>query len=149
MAVQCRVGAPLDTAAFGSAEELRDAASDAVRQLLEHPRVEFLGERRYRLTSGYMYTPQAYGYYDETVGAYLPLLTQPPNNTRLPLFHQLDLRVDKTWKYSWGTIGAYLDVLNVYNSANPAAASYDYNYTHTAWANDLPFLPSLGLRVEM
>jgi len=104
---------------------------------------------RYRLTSGYMYTPNTYGYYDENVSTYLPLQSQPLNNSRLPLFHALDLRVDKTWKYPWGSVAAYLDVLNVYNNANVAGISYDYNYTHTAYTNDLPFLPSLGVRVEM
>jgi TonB family protein len=104
---------------------------------------------RYRLTSGYMSTPETYGFYDENVGTYQPLEGFPPNGTRLPLFHSLDVRVDKSWKVSWGTIGAYLDVLNVYNSGNAAGTTYDYNFTHAAQVNDLPFLPSLGLRAEM
>jgi hypothetical protein len=104
---------------------------------------------RYRLTSGYMYTPQTYGFYDENIGTYVPLQSQPPFNSRLPLFHSLDLRVDKTWRFPWGKIGAYLDVLNVYNQGNVAGISYDYNSTHTSYANDLPILPSLGIRAEM
>jgi TonB family protein len=104
---------------------------------------------RYRLVSGYMYTPQRYGYYDENAGVYLPLVSQPPYNSRLPLFHSLDLRVDKAWKYPWGSIAAYLDVLNVYDNANVDGISYDYNYTHSSYANDLPIFPSLGVRVEM
>ncbi len=104
---------------------------------------------RYRLVSGYMYTPSSYGFYDENVGTYLALQGYPAFNSRLPLFHSLDLRVDKTWKYSWGTIGAYLDVLNVYNNGNVDGISYDYNFTHKAYANDLPILPSLGLIVGM
>jgi hypothetical protein len=104
---------------------------------------------RYRLTSGYMYTPATYGYYDENASQYLALQSQPSFNSRLPLFHSLDLRVDKTWKYAWGTVAAYLDVLNIYNSANVAGISYDYNSTHTSYASDLPILPSIGLRVEM
>ncbi len=104
---------------------------------------------RYRLTSGYMSTPETYGFYDENVGTYVPLQAYPPNGTRLPLFHSLDLRVDKSWKRPWGTFGIYLDVLNVYNSGNAAGTTYDYNYTHAAQVNDLPILPSLGLRAEM
>jgi TonB family protein len=104
---------------------------------------------RYRLTSGYMYTPQTYGFYDENIGTYVPLQSQPPFNSRLPLFHSLDLRVDKTWRFPWGKIGAYLDVLNVYNQGNVAGISYDYNSTHTSYASDLPILPSLGIRAEM
>jgi TonB family protein len=104
---------------------------------------------RYRLTSGYMYTPSTYGYLDENADTYLALQSQPPFNSRLPLFHSLDLRVDKTWKYPWGSVAAYLDVLNVYNNGNVAGISYDYNSTHSSYASDLPILPSLGLRVEM
>lgn len=103
---------------------------------------------RYRLTSGYLYTPNTYGFYDENVGTYLPLSAYPPDGSRLPLFHSLDVRVDKTWAFPWGTLGAYLDVLNIYNQGNVDGISYDYNYTHTTNANDLPIIPSIGLRVE-
>ena len=96
-----------------------------------------------------MYTPQTYGFYDENASTYLALMSQPPNNTRLPLFHALDLRVDKSWKYPWGILGVYLDVLNVYNNGNVAGLSYDYNSTHSSFVNDLPILPSLGIRAEM
>jgi TonB family protein len=104
---------------------------------------------RYRLTSGYMYTRETYGFYDENAGGYQALLSQPPNGTRLPLFHALDLRIDKTWKYPWGNIGLYLEVLNAYNNANVAGVSYDYNSTHSSFASDLPILPRLGIHAEM
>jgi TonB family protein len=104
---------------------------------------------RYRLTSGYMYTPETYGFYDENIGTYLAQQAYPAFGSRLPLFNSLDLRVDKTWKYRWGQIGAYLDVLNVYNSGNVDGISYNFNSTRTSYIGDLPFLPSLGLRVEM
>jgi hypothetical protein len=38
--------------------------------------------------------------------------------------------------------------LNVFNNANVDGISYDYSYTHQTYANDLPILPSLGVRVE-
>ncbi len=104
---------------------------------------------RFRLTSGYMYTPFQYGFYDENVGTYSPLEGYPPNGSRLPLFQSLDLRVDKQWKFGWGSIRAYLDVHNVYNAANVAGISYNYNSTRSSYVNDLPILPSLGLRVEL
>jgi hypothetical protein len=103
---------------------------------------------RYRLTSGYMYTPNGYGFYDENIGTYLPLSSYPPNDSRLPLFHALDVRVDKTWKPYWGKLSIYLDVLNVYNQGNVLGYSYDYNFTHSAQANDLPIIPSIGVRAE-
>lgn len=103
---------------------------------------------RYRLSSGYMYTPNQYGFYDENVGAYLPLSAYPADSSRLPLFHSLDIRVDKTWQFGWGKLNAYLDVLNVYNQGNVDGITYDFNYTHQAYANDLPIIPSIGLRAE-
>jgi TonB family protein len=103
---------------------------------------------RYRLSSGYMYTPNQYGFYDENVGTYLPLSAYPPNGSRLPLFNSLDIRIDKTWTYRWGKLSAYLDVLNVYNQGNVDGVTYDYNSTHSAPVNDLPIIPSFGMRVE-
>lgn len=110
---------------------------------------------RYRLSSGYMYTPDGYGFYDENIGTYLPLASYPAYNSRLPLFHALDIRVDKTWEFRWcgrcetpGKFSAYLDILNVYNQGNVDGISYDYNNTHIAYANDLPIIPSLGVRLE-
>jgi TonB family protein len=110
---------------------------------------------RYRLSSGYMYTPDGYGFYDENIGTYLPLASYPTYNSRLPLFHALDVRIDKTWEFKWcgrcetpGKFSAYLDVLNVYNQGNVDGISYDYNSTHQSYANDLPIIPSLGMRLE-
>lgn len=104
---------------------------------------------RFRLTSGYMYTPQQYGFFDENAGSYTALDAYPQFSSRLPLFHSLDLRVDKTWKYKWGSIGAYLDVLNVYNNGNVDGVGYNYNSTLSSYIGDLPILPSVGFRVEM
>jgi TonB family protein len=104
---------------------------------------------RYRLTSGYMYTPETYGFYDENIGTYLPQQAYPPFASRLPLFQALDLRVDKTWKFGWGQIGLYLDTLNVFNNSNVDGLSYNYNFTRTSYFPDLPFLPNFGIRGEM
>jgi hypothetical protein len=104
---------------------------------------------RFRLVSGYMDTTEQYGYYDETASNYIPLQQFPQYGTRLPLFHSLDLRVDKTWRFRWGSLGAYLDVLNVYNNGNVDGLGYNYNSTKFNYVNDLPLLPSLGFRVEL
>ena len=104
---------------------------------------------RYRLTSGYMYTPESYGFYDENIGTYLSQQAYPPFGSRLPLFQSLDLRVDKTWKFGWGEIGVYLDTLNVFNNGNIDGIGYNYNFTRTSYVPDLPFLPILGIRGEM
>jgi TonB family protein len=104
---------------------------------------------RFRLVSGNPYTPSAYGFYDANSGVYLPLTSFPPNNSRLPLFHQLDIRVDKTWKFSHWQFGVYADVQNVYNAANVEGVSYNFNYVKQSYVTGLPFLPSIGMRGEL
>lgn len=104
---------------------------------------------RFRLVSGNMRTPQTYGFYDATVGAYIPGQEFPPNSTRNPMFHQLDIRIDKTWQYGWGKIGAYLDIYNIYNQGNVEGVSYNYNSTLSTYATGIPILPSLGIRGEL
>jgi TonB family protein len=103
---------------------------------------------RFRLVSGNLYTPHAYGFYDENNGSYLPLSQYPPNGARLPIFHQLDVRVDKSWTFTHWRMSAYLDVQNVYNQANVEGTSSNYNYTQQSYATGLPILPNLGIRAE-
>ena len=104
---------------------------------------------RFRLTSGSLRTPEQYGFYDLNVGAYLPLTSYPPYSERLPLFHQLDLRIDKTWVTSSGArISTYLDIYNAYNQGNVEGVNYNYNSTLSTNTTGLPFLPSIGLRLE-
>jgi TonB family protein len=104
---------------------------------------------RFRLVSGNLYTPNNYGFYDTGAGAYLPLQSFPLYGSRLPVFHQLDIRVDKTWLLKGGArFGMYLDVQNVYNQGNVEGVTYNYNYTQSAFVNGLPIIPSLGARIE-
>ncbi|MEO6420009.1 MAG: hypothetical protein ABIP39_11405, partial [Polyangiaceae bacterium] len=102
---------------------------------------------RFRLVSGNLYTPTAYGAFDATAGSALSVGT-PQYSARLPLFEQLDLRVDKTWTFAAWKLTSYLDVQNVYNRANVEGVSYNYNSTKSTSVTGLPFLPSLGLRAE-
>ena len=95
-----------------------------------------------------MYTLSTYGFYDENIGSQLSLPTYPAFNSRLPMFEQLDLRVDKTWQFTHWKLGAYLDVMNVYNRGNVEGVSYSYNYTQQSTVNGIPFLPNLGLRAD-
>jgi TonB family protein len=103
---------------------------------------------RFRLVSGNLYTPNQYGFYDENAGSFLASPAYPPNGSRLPIFHQLDMRVDKIWQFKHWRLNAYLDVQNVYNRANVEGVSYNFNYTAQTYATGLPLLPDLGLRGE-
>jgi len=104
---------------------------------------------RFRLVSGNPYTPSTYGFYDENLGSYLALTSYPLNGSRLPPFHQLDVRIDKTWKYKNNVkLSMYLDIQNVYDQQNIEGIAYDYNFTHSTFVNGLPIIPSFGMRLE-
>ncbi|MDB4946515.1 MAG: TonB family protein / TonB-dependent receptor [Labilithrix sp.] len=105
---------------------------------------------RFRYVSGSLVTPQTYGFYDATIGSYVPLAGYPPNTQRNPPFHQLDVRIDKSWQVTPAfKVSAYLDVYNAYNQSNVEGVSYNYNYTLSTNASGLPILPSIGLRGEL
>jgi TonB family protein len=116
---------------------------------------------RFRLVSGNLTTPNVCDVSSSTCdpyrvnalfhaasGVYTPIPISGPASERLPMFHQLDLRVDKMWKFKSWQLSAYLDVQNVYNNGNVEGISYNYNYTARQYVGGLPILPSIGLRGE-
>jgi hypothetical protein len=69
---------------------------------------------------------------------------------RVPPFHALDVRIDKTLTVGGrGKVAAYLDVQNIYNRANPEQVAYSFDYRASRYDSGLPILPSLGLRGEL
>ena len=105
---------------------------------------------RFRLISGSPYTPLSNNpaaIYAADGTEYVPLIGEPFSD-RLPLFHSLDLRIDKRWQFESWKLSAYLDVQNVYNNQAKEGISYNYNFTQQDFQLGLPTLPSLGLRGE-
>lgn len=98
---------------------------------------------RFRLVSGNPST----GYFDSV---YVQNDYQPwfGKSERLPAFHQLDLRVDKTFTYKRVTFNVYLDIINVYNRQNGESWVYSFNLQQRQLQSGLPIVPSLGLRLE-
>ena len=70
------------------------------------------------------------------------------NGARLAAFHQLDLRVDKTFVFQRWQFKIYLDVSNVYNHLSEEQVQYSYDYTRRTPVTGLPIIPSFGLRAE-
>ncbi|EDM78337.1 tonB family protein [Plesiocystis pacifica SIR-1] len=68
--------------------------------------------------------------------------------TYRPLFHQLDLRLDKRWTKRNTVVGVYLDVQNVYNNLYPEAWIYSADFSVRTGSFGLPIYPSLGVSVE-
>ncbi len=103
---------------------------------------------RFRYVTGSPYTPYAGGVMDYDAGTYSPV-SGAQWSERLAAFHQLDLRVDKTWKFNAWQFTAYLDLQNAYYRKNPEGVSYNYNYSQSSTLSGLPILPVLGFKGEI
>ena len=102
---------------------------------------------RFRLVTGNPNTPVIGTVYDADSEIYWPMYGET-NSTRLPMFHQLDVRVDKNWQFKHVKFGVYIDVQNVYNHKNVEGYAYSYDYSEKVYFQGLPILPSLGLKIE-
>jgi hypothetical protein len=100
---------------------------------------------RFRVTSGYPFTPVV-GTIRHNMG--LAPVQGHYNSDRLPVFHQLDLRVDKSWVLKRARVTWYVDIQNVYNRQNPEAAVYSVDYQEQLGFIGVPIFPSFGLRVD-
>lgn len=106
---------------------------------------------RYRLVSGNPFTPVEQGeiFYDVDAGIYsVDLDNVERNSDRLPLFHQLDLRIDKTWTFDLWKFSAYVELLNAYNASNVEQYEYDYRYDRRVEVTFLPIIPVIGVKGE-
>jgi TonB family protein len=100
---------------------------------------------RFRAVSGRPETPIMGSTFDSDDDEYQPLQGDSRSG-RASFFHQLDVRAEKTWLFKTWMVGAYLDVLNVYNAENPEATQWDYRYRDSAPLRGLPIVPTLGVR---
>ncbi len=107
---------------------------------------------RFRVISGPLDTPVVEepaltALYAADSGGYVPIQGEAYSR-RLPLFHQLDIRVDKRWQFQQWRLSTYLDIQNAYNNAAHESIAYNYNYSKSALGSGLPLIPSLGVRGE-
>jgi TonB family protein len=100
---------------------------------------------RFRLSSGRPETPIEGGNFDADSGGYNSVRGDL-RSRRTPTFHQLDVRVERTWLFNTWSAGVYLDVQNVYNNPNVEATRYDYRFRRSAEVTGVPILPTLGVR---
>lgn len=104
---------------------------------------------RFRVVSG---NPESAVLGAETVQtpygtAFRPIRSEFGESYR-PVFHQLDLRLDKTWTKKRASVSAYLDVQNVYNRWYPEVYVYSADWRDRSQVIGLPIFPSLGVRVD-
>ena len=102
---------------------------------------------RMRIVSGNPRTPVIGSVFNAGTDQYDPIYGRV-NSTRNPLFHQFDLRLDKRWIYQSWMLNAYVDIQNVYDSANPEGLRYNYDYSESQSNQGMPIVTILGLRAE-
>lgn len=100
---------------------------------------------RFQLYSGLPYTPVLGSVFDSDRNLYIPLYAEV-NSERAPMHHQLDLRVDYSWKWGPTALTFFLDVQNVYMNQSVVTYFYSYDFTQRAEFTAIPIIPSLGLR---
>lgn len=66
--------------------------------------------------------------------------------TRLPIYHQLDVRVDRDFEVGRVRGSVFLDVINVYNAPNSEGYRYSFDFTQRGRLPGLPILPTIGVR---
>lgn len=100
---------------------------------------------RWQYNTGSPLTPVVDSIYLADLNVYVPEYGAI-NSTRLRAAHQLDLRVDRRWRFRHWSLSAYVDVTNVY--ANPRTLGYRYNFdfSQREAIEELPLVPALGVR---
>jgi len=83
--------------------------------------------------------------YDSDRNLYIPIHA-PVNSDRAPMHHQLDVRVDYSWKWGAVALTAFLDLQNTYLNESIVTYFYSYDYSQRAAFKSLPLIPSIGLR---
>jgi hypothetical protein len=104
---------------------------------------------RFKLTSGLPYTPVLASVYDSDNDTYVPIFDPEVNSARVPMHHQVDIRIDRTWRIGAMKLSAFLDVQNVYLNDTIAAYGYSFDYSERFAIKGIPILPSLGIRGEL
>ena len=100
---------------------------------------------RFQLYSGLPYTPVMGSVFDNDRNLYIPLYADV-NSERAPIHHQLDLRIDYSWKWGPTALTAFLDVQNVYMNESVVTYFYSYDFSQRVAFKSLPLIPSIGIR---
>jgi outer membrane receptor for ferrienterochelin and colicin len=102
---------------------------------------------RFRLSSGRPDNKTIGSSFNADKDEYYPIY-EGSNKVRMPLFHQLDLRIEKRWQWQLLALNVYLEVQNVYNHKNVVERIENYDYTEHGYVYDLPIFPNLGIKLE-
>lgn len=101
---------------------------------------------RFRVGSGMPYTPSS-GVWIPQEQSWFPI-SGDTNSARMPVYHQLDLRVERQILKERHRRTYYVDVQNVYLAKNGILELPSWNYQEIAGRIWLPLIPSLGMTAE-
>jgi hypothetical protein len=143
--------------AAGTTYHPRHDRRHKVSTLLRWKAGPYSASARWQYGSGRPFT-QAAGFYDEparptpdgdrahhTASGELSVLRGAPFQGRLPAYHRLDVSVKRTFTYRCVRATLQGSLINTYDRPN----LFDYNLLTKQRVNQLPFLPSVGLKVEL
>ena len=87
------------------------------------------------------------GVYDADGNDYDPVSTG--DRIRLPLYHQLDLRIDRDFTIGSDISGTvFLEVMNVYYAQNAEGLIYQYDFQRSVPLPGVPILGTIGIRAR-
>jgi hypothetical protein len=76
----------------------------------------------------------------------------PRDAFRYPVYHRLDAGLSRTWRFRWGEITGFLDVINLYYAKNVLLYYWDVEEDEELPVRKqidmLPILPTLGVKVK-
>jgi TonB family protein len=102
----------------------------------------------FRIVSGNPGTPVIGSIYDALNDVYIPIDGRV-NTLRNPLFHQLDIRIQKKWIFEGWRLAVFLDIRNAYNQQNQEGIIFNYDFSQQTPLLGLPIIPALGIRGEL
>lgn len=83
------------------------------------------------------------------VGARVQLVSGTPQvmplTGNLPVFFQLDVRVDRRWPQCWGDVAFYADIQNVINRRNIEGRTVDDETGEIIESRGMPIAPFIGV----
>ncbi len=102
---------------------------------------------KYRYGSGTPFTPAIGSYFNSDFDKYLPIVGEQ-NSARYPAYNRLDVRITRKIVFSYFTLSAYFEILNVFNNKNVIHYTYDEKYASKNPMTVFPLLPVLGINMK-
>jgi len=86
--------------------------------------------------------------YDSDNNISIPIYKKDINSNRMPVQHQLDIRIDKFWIFNKWILSSYLDFQNVYIHKNAIGVSYSKDFSEKKYSYNIPIMIFLGLKAD-